>query len=320
VIRRVLLLVLTVSVAGCAAYGVGCQSGGGKALTIAAGQEATGETAAGRALARTLREHARLDVVVDPTTGAIENLRHLGDGDADVAITTADALADAVNGQGTFRGATVPARTLASLSDSLLHLIVLADSPVKGFSRLRGLRVSTGESGSATEFTALRALREALLDPERDITRDSSGLPDALAALRARRIDALFLLSPVPADAIRDATANGGLRLRLLSTASVVPLLQKRFGESLYSAVEFPRGTYGSEEPAATVAVAQVLVARADLPDVVAQGIAMALFDDGGAPRPQHPAFAGVTRARAGRAAPAATHPGAARYYRSTNP
>ena len=305
--RRAALLAC--ALAACAA----CGRGGGRGrLTIASGEAGSAEAALGATIARIVTERAGMQVAAEASGGPIDSLERLRDGRADLALTTADALAEAVNGQGAFRGATVPARTVATLSDSYTHLVVLDAAPINGLSGLRGRTVSTGAAGGATEFTALRVLREALLDPERDIRRQALGLTDSAAALRERRIDAFFWTGGVPTPAI-EALAQGGVTIRLVSTSSVVMLLQRRFGASLYSMLEFPAGLYGSGARAAGVGVATVLVTRSDMPEDVVLAVARALLGDSEGLRRVLP---DITTERARRAAPAALHPGAARYYR----
>lgn len=310
--RRAALLACALAVGGCSGLGYGCASGRDR-LTIASGEAGSAEAALGRTIARMVSERAGVQAEAATTGGPIDNLQRLRDGRADLALTTADVLADAVNGQGAFKGATVPARAVATLSNSYTHLVVLDASPINGFSRLRGRRVSTGAPGSATEFTALRVLREALLDPERDVRRQALGLADSAAALREGRIDAFFWTGGVPTPAIADLSRAPGVKIRIVSTASVVMLLQRRFGESLYVVLEFPAGLYGNPERAAGPGVANVLVARGDVPDEEVHAVARALF---GGPEGLRSIMPDLTLERARRPAPAALHPGAARYYR----
>lgn len=286
-------------------------------MVVAAGE---GSESAARAVAAALRDRTRLEAAPHAAGTAVEALSRLRDGRADLAFTTTDLLADAVNGQGTFRGATVPARAIAMLSDSVLHLVVLQDSAVNGLSSLRGRKVGTGPAGSATELTALRVLREALLDPARDVSRESLTLPESIAALRERRIDAFFVNGTVPVAALDAAVRDGAVRLRLVSTSSVVSLLQKRFGEALYSAVEIPKGVYGTPEPSASVATGQVLVTRPELPDADAFTIARALISSADALARAHPALEDLLARQGGRPSPAALHPGAARFFKESRP
>jgi TRAP transporter TAXI family solute receptor len=285
---------------------------------MAAGLEANGDTDAMRALAREVRRHARVDIIVEGTAGYAENLRLLGERRADLALAPADLVADAVNGQGVFRDAVIPARTISTLADAALHLVVRRDSPLNGLSALRGHRVSTGPRGSATELTTLRVLQRAHLDPERLMVRESLDLLDAIVALREQRIDAFFWLGVVPVLALHDATDGHPavpLGVKTISTASVVPLLQDRFGTSMYSVVETKGEVYGWAEPWAAVGVPLLLVGRADLPDGIAYDLARALLSDANS-LGKSPVFTGVSAERARRPAPAAQHPGAARYYR----
>lgn len=293
-----------------------CSCGGGRdRLTIASGEAGSGEAALGRAIARIISDRARMQAAADPTGGPVDNLRRMREGRADFALATADVLADAVNGQGTFRGATVPARTVANLADSYAHLVVLDGSSINGLSGLRGRTVSTGAAGSATEFTALRVLREALLDPERDVKRQALGLSESTAALRERRIDAFFWMGGIPTPAIDALSRDARVKVRLVSTASVVMLLQRRFGESLYTVLEFPDGLYGSPEKAAGLGVATILVARGDTPDATVFAVARALL---AGPEGLRAVLPETTLERAKRPAPAALHAGAARYYQET--
>lgn len=283
-------------------------------LAIAVGPPGSANEACGRAIAGLLSDIGRGSVTV--TGGSVESLEALRGGRADLALATADTLARAVNGEDPFAGRTVSARTVATLYDNSLHLIVLDDSPLHGFSQLRNHTVGIGEAASGMDLTARRALGAALVE-DRVVTYPA-GFSEGISSLAARRLDALFWVDAVPSAALERAVRERGIRVRLLNTASVVPLIQRRYGASLYEASEIPAGTYGTVDRTDAVAVPVVLVSRHDLAEGTGYAIARTLFDRLAGLVTGCPAARGLASGIAARSEPAALHAGAARFYRES--
>ena len=103
----------------------------------------------GGGIAKIITEHLpNVEATAEVTAASVDNLKFLRDRKADLAFTTADTLADAVNGRDVFEGAKLPLRALAVLYVNYTHVVTLASSPIKTLADLKGKVVSTGSPGS----------------------------------------------------------------------------------------------------------------------------------------------------------------------------
>jgi TRAP transporter TAXI family solute receptor len=129
-----------------------------------------------------------------------------------------------------------------------IHL--LGRSDISEFDDLAGRRVAIGQDGSGTYLTAKLLFEVSEVAPAEMV---SIGTDEALAELKAGRIDAMFYVAGFPVKLFREGvTAADELAL--------VPILNKNILE-FYPAGEIPAGTY-EWQPAAvkTAAVKAVLI------------------------------------------------------------
>src|SRR4051812_7576347 len=158
--RRTLALLTCLIVCGCAASSN--NAGGKTRLSIATGNTGGVYYPYGGGIAKVISEHIpNVEATAEVTAASVDNLKFIRDHAADLALTMADTLGDAVNGTGAFQSARVPIRALAVLYDNYLHVVTLASSPIRTLADLKGRVVSTGAAGSGTEVIALRTLQAA---------------------------------------------------------------------------------------------------------------------------------------------------------------
>jgi uncharacterized protein len=271
----------------------------------------------GGGIAKILNENLpNVRATAEVTAASVDNLKLIRDGRADVAFALADTLADAVNGRGAFEGRPVPAASLAVLYPNPTHVVTTAASGITSLSDLRGKTISTGSPGSGTEVIALRVLRAAGLDPDKDVTRQGLGVSESAGALKDGKVAAFFFSGGIPTAAIQDLAHTSGITVRLLSCAETVPALRREFGD-VYFSLDIPAGAYkGVTEIVPVVGVANVLVVNKSMPEQLAYDITRLLFEKKAELAAIHPeaAHLDVTRAAAG--TPAAYHEGALRYYK----
>jgi TRAP transporter TAXI family solute receptor len=284
-------------------------------LTLAAGPAESAAGCLARAFTTQLnQEHPDVASRVLRTDGALDSLLALQDGRADLAIATADMLALAVNREGPFEGHTVSARTLATLYAADVYLVAPADSALNGLSQLRDSTVGVGPPGSGMTLTVSRLLAAARLESR--VRTESLPWDELLARFRDRRLPAFFWVDGAPSPALERLTSSGA-HLRVLNTASVVPLLQQRYGEILYTAVDRELEAAGFDaDRAGLAAVWMVLVSRHDLADRTAYMVTSALFRLTRALTRACAAASGLNAKTGARPQPAALHPGAALFYR----
>jgi TRAP transporter TAXI family solute receptor len=250
------------------------------------------------------------------TAASVDNLKLIRDGRADLAFVLADTLADAVAGRGAFAGRPIPARSLAVLYSNYTHLVALESSGIRSVSDLRGRIVSTGSPGSGTEIIAVRMLRAAGLDPDRDLTRQALGAAESAGALNDGKIHAFFWSGGLPTAAVQDLAYTQGVTIRLIPSAEVLPRLRGEFG-ALYFPLRIPAGAYPDvDADVAVVGVDNVLVVNDAMPADLAYDITRLLFDRKADLAAIHPEARNLSPERAAGPSPAEFHPGAVKFYR----
>ena len=204
-----------------------------------------------------------LALAVHPSRGSIENIYAVYDRpNVQLGIVQSDVLAFVARVQtdpGLKRIAR-KTRMVFPLYNEEVHL--LGRSEVKTFDDLTDRRVAIGREGSGTYLTARLLLSVSDVRPRETVPIDTD---EALAELKAGRIDAMFYVAGMPVKLFAEGVG-------LSDTLALVPITNKSITE-FYQTAEIPAGTY-PWQPASvsTVAVKSVLVSfdfrRADCDNV----------------------------------------------------
>jgi TRAP transporter TAXI family solute receptor len=261
-----------------------------------------------------------VEATAEVTAASVDNLKFLRDHKVDLAFTTGDALADAVNGTDAFEGTKLPLRALAVLYVNYTHVVTLSSSGIGTLADLKGKVVSTGSPGSGGEVLAFRMLEALGINPATDIRKQSLGVAQAVDALKDGKIDAFFWSGGLPTAAILDLAHTPGMSMRLLSNDDVLPALQRRFGSSLYFIRDVPRTMYpGLDRDVPVVSVTIVLAAHENMPEPLAYDITRVLFEHQAELAAIHPEAKNLSLTTAVEGSPAPFHAGAIRYYSAQN-
>jgi uncharacterized protein len=270
----------------------------------------------GGGLAKVLNESLPgIRATAEVTAASVDNLKLVRDGRADIAFVLADTLADAVAGRGAFEGRPVPAASLAVLYSNYTHVVTTTASGIASVADLRGKTVSTGAPGSGTEVIALRVLRAAGLDPNRDLTRQGLGASESAGALKDGKVAAFFFSGGIPTAAVQDLAHTQGITIRLIPTDAELPALQRDYGP-WYFPLQIAAASYkGIDQPVPVVGVANILVVNRSMPDDLAYDITRVMFEQKAELAAIHPEAAQLSLERAAAGSPAEYHPGALRFY-----
>jgi TRAP transporter TAXI family solute receptor len=306
-----------------AALAAGCNPndladrGGTKRLSIATGGTGGVYYPYGGGIAKVVTSYIPgVEATAEATAGSVDNLKFIGGEKSDVAFTLADTLDDAVKGQNLFKEfGPVPARALAVLYANYLHLVTQADSPIDSVAALKGRVVSTGAAGSGTELIALRVLEASGVSPSA-VTRQALNVAPSADALRDNKVDAFFWSGGLPTAAVLDLSHTPNLRIRLIPSDEVIPVLQKTYGEKLYFRATIPAATYGMTSDVPVVGVANLLVVNESMPEDLAYQITRMLFEKQAELAAIHPEARSLSLTTATEGSPAPFHPGAIRFYR----
>jgi len=278
-------------------------------LTLATGPRGAVFLEVGRDLAaavHALSPGTRVTTLV--TAATVDNLQLLATSAADLGLASLDAAA-------------VDARTLdgritavSRVYDSLLHLVVPAESAVRALRDCAGRRVSVGAAGSGTEFTALRLLGLAGVHPSAQVRL---GQTEAMQALDGGAVDAAFSLTGFPTPAIRALAAARPLRLVPLVEFAV---LLERSLPRVYASAAIPAGVYPGVPATETVFVPNLLLARPGLDDAAVELVTEALLSPDSRPFWSHPDTGRIDVRTAIATGPVTLHPAALSWFRAHKP
>ena len=317
-IRRLRVIIPTLLLLSCSAPGSDGSHGSIVRISIATGGTGGVFYPYGGAIAKVIGESIpNVQATAEVTAASVDNLKFLRDRKADIAFTTADALADAVNGTGVFNNTKLPIRTLAALYKNYTHVVALASGPIRTMTDLKGKVVGTGSPGSGAEVTAFRILEAYGIDPQKDIKRQSLGATEAADALKDGKVDAFFWSGGLPTAAITDLAHTSGITIRMLANDGVLDALRDKYGKGLYVQGVVPKTMYpGLDGDIGVVSIPNLLIVHADMDEKLAYDITKAMFERRSELVAIHPEAANLSLESAVRDSPAPFHPGAIRYYK----
>ena len=220
-----------------------------------------------------------MQATAEVTGGSVDNLKLIGTGKPYIGLSMADVGQDAVKGEGKFKGAVIPLRTLMVLYTNHMHVVTVEGTGINSIKDLKGKRVSTGAPGSATEVMAFRIIEAGGLDPLKDMTRERLGVAESVNAIKDRKIDAFFWVGGLPTAAVTDLAATPGTKIKLIDHTETVAAMNTKYG-NLYIEDVIPKGTYsGQTTDNKQASVANILVGHEKLSDQTVYNIVKTIFD-----------------------------------------
>lgn len=274
--RRTIVLLVVV----CLLFSVPCAWAQKKArISIATGGTGGVYYPYGGAIASVISKYVPgVEATAEVTAAAVDNIKLVAAGEADLGYAYPDLAYDAIEGKGLFRNK-LPIQMVAHLYVSYFHLIALGDSPIKSIADLKGKRISTGAPGSGTEVVAFRVLEAFGIHPDRDIKRDRLSVIESVNALKDGKIDAFFWVGGLPTAAILDLAASPGVSMKVIPTDPALPAIFKKYGQ-IYVKARIPKSVYPKmKADVGVVGIPNVLVcSKKASPDMIYK-ILQALFD-----------------------------------------
>jgi TRAP transporter TAXI family solute receptor len=283
-------------------------------LSIATGNTTGVYYVLGGGLAKLINTHlAGYRATAEVTSASVENIQRVAGGGSQIAFTLADAATDAVRGVGPF-GTPQPIRALARIYSNYTHVIVRTDAGVSSLADLRGRTVSTGSPGSGTEVIALRLLRAAGLDPDRDVRRQRLALPETTQGVADGTIQALVWSGGLPTAGIKDLFASAKGKVRFLDISPYLSRMRSQY-TPLYAAGTIARSVYGTGADVPTIAVPTLLVVRDTMSSDLAYKLTKLLFDYRSELAAVHKEASNINLTTAQQTGDVLLHDGAKRYY-----
>jgi TRAP transporter TAXI family solute receptor len=200
---------------------------------------------------QTLAKRSGVAMAVYPSRGSIENINAVYDRPGvQLGIVQSDVLAfvGRMQSDPALKRIARKTRMVFPLYNEEIHLLGRRD--ITNFDDLADRRVAVGREGSGTYLTARLLLNVAEVTPREMVFIDTD---EALAELKAGRIDAMFYVAGAPVRLFTDAVTDA-------DNLALIPITNKSVTE-FYPQAEIPAGMYSWQTtPVPTVAVKAVLI------------------------------------------------------------
>ena len=248
------------------------------------------------------------------TKASAENLNLLQAGRGELALTLADALSDAWNGneEAGFKTKLDKLRGLSGTYNNYIQIVANADSGIKTLADLKGKRISVGAARSGTELNA-RAIFKAAGLAYSDLAKvEYLPFGESVELIKNRQLDATLQSAGLGVASIRDlATA---IKIVVIPVPADVVA---RVGDPAYQATVIPANTYnGQTADVATAAIPNFLVTHSGVSDELAYQMAKTMYENLDTLYAAHNAAKAIKRENAIKGMPVPLHPGAERYYK----
>ena len=249
-----------------------------------------------------------IDVKLASPTGAVNVVKAIQRGDADLGFTFADVAYFAFRGEPD-KMPLDQLRGVAVLPLAPIHLVVGAHSGIHDITELRGHRVGVGGAGTGTAVSVGIVLEAFGVDFS-SFQPDPVALSAATARMLTGQLDAFFINGYYPLELVRNA-AKAGVRLLPIEGAPVARL-QRNY--PFLRPMVIPASAYG-EKQVRTLGVDGLLVCRRDLDEALTYNLTRIFFDALPTIAARQESMRSIDVERAP-ATPIPLHNGAARYYR----
>lgn len=216
------------------------------------------------------------------TAGTPENIKLLGRKEAEVAFAQNGVVYYATSGTGSYeeQGKQTFLRGITHLYPNVMHITVRKDSGIKSLADFKGKRFVPGANQSATELNSREILGTAGLDyrDRNDLRVDYLDYAQAADAVKNEQADGNLIAGGIPTSSVIDMFTSGDVELLNLSDAEIEAITTKY---PWYYKFTIPAGTYkGQDTDVNTVAVANILITREDLPEDVVYNLTKALYEN----------------------------------------
>ncbi len=246
------------------------------------------------------------------TGAAVENMRLLTSGEAEIAIMDASIAFMAATGQPPFEDQSINVKSLGNISFSVGHFVALADTGIDKIEKVKGKKIAVGAPGSGTEaVTKVSFEVHGVTYEEFDVHYLT--FAEAVEAMKDRQIDGATVCAAVPTTAILELTATHDIVFMELSQAEKVIemlpfLIPWTIKADTYPGVDYDVFTYASTS---------FMAVTPDFDEELAYQITRTIFENLDYLKTAHPSAEDITPERAIILPDAIQlHPGAERYFK----
>lgn len=219
---------------------------------------------------------------IEITGGSSENILLAANGNVELAMTASDVLALALDGKGSFEGKQVAKEDILGVMGghlTTLQVYTLKDGDIKSYADLKGKKIAVGPAGSVAG-DAMKTVMDAYgYEINKDWTPEYLAHGDGAEALTDGNVDAVCIMSTLPASPVATAAASKELTL--------LDLDQEQFDKIMaecpyYIPAKIEANVYnGQDQPVEnTFGSVSVMVANKDVPEEEVYQMAKALFEN----------------------------------------
>ncbi len=255
-----------------------------------------------------------MNVTAQATGASVENLKLIGQKEAELAIVQNDMTDYAYNGTEAFKDSKVEnVRVIANLYPEVIQIVSSADSGIKTITDIKGKKFSVGAPGSGVEANA-RQLLDVMGMTYNDFSANYLSFAESADSLKDNHIDGFLFVSGVPNAAIQDTATTSSLNFVSIPDDVIKKLIDKY---PFFTEIVIPAGTYkGQTADVKTVAMKATLVAGAEVPEKVIYDLTKALFENQPELASAHAKGAELSLESAVNGVSVPFHPGAEKYYK----
>jgi TRAP transporter TAXI family solute receptor len=257
---------------------------------------------------------AQLECKLQATSGSIENLKRLKNGEVSYAMVQSDWLYQASTGLGPFVEQPQPElRALFATHAEPFTIVIRADGDITSLEQLKFAPIDMGLKSSGTRQTAL-VLFDLLGAKEQDLDLKSvANLPEALCS---KQIDAFALVMGHPNRIVLDSAKRCAVSFLPIEGATRDQLLK---GVKYYQRSQVPARIYpGNQKATPTFAIAATLVTHAAMPEESVYRLTKAMLTQQTKFNEQTYGYANLFHRARNKTGPVLSieqHPGAAKYF-----
>lgn len=215
------------------------------------------------------------------TAGSPQNVKLMSKNEAQVAFVQNGVAFEAWNGKGQFEGdAQRDIRALTYLYPNLCYFVVRADSGINSLSDIKGKTVAPGPVGSGTEVNAREILSVAGIDylNDKDAKAQYVGNSESAQMLVDNQVDVTYIAGGLPHASVVEMATSTDIKILPIEGELRDKLIEQY---NWYFPITIPANSFnGQTEPIETVAVANLLVGRADLPDNVVYEMMKSMYEN----------------------------------------
>jgi uncharacterized protein len=251
---------------------------------------------------------------VQSTKASVENLNLLQAGRGEIALSLADAVSGAWNGNEEmgFKAPLKKLRGVSGVYSNYIQIVASAESGIKTLADLKGKRISVGAPKSGTELNARAILNAAGLTYKDFAKVEYLPFGESVELIKNRQLDVTLQSAGLGVASIRDLAAA----VKIV----VVPIpadVVAKVGDAAYQAGTIPAGTYeGVTQDMPTAVIPNFLITHEGVPADLVYKMTKGMYENLDMLVAAHAAAKNIKLDNAVKGMPVPLHPGAERYYK----